>query len=1615
MFLTMVCGIFLGIHAQGNPVISEFMADNRTTAPDENGDFSDWIEIHNPATTAIALDGWYLTDTVANLKKWQFPAVTLQPGEFLVVWASSKNRRVAGAPLHTNFSLAKGGEYLALVKPSGTLVEQAFAPTFPAQSADQSYGARFLSTTLVAADASGRHQIPVSATEPLETWRETSYDDSAWSEGKGGFGFGINSPGMAVRQVSKNGNVYGLDDALALIDLPPSSAAVLSSKSGVYDTANFLGDGPGGHYAFDKVLPDGGGDEYVAVASGFVTIPTSGVYTFGLNSDDGGQILIDGVEIMRDDSFHGSEDFFGSVTLTAGTHTFRAVMFEGGGGDCFEFFAAAGLHTAFNAAAFRLVGDVVNGGLATTTTPVGGGGLVATDLQSGMTASADAYLRMPFTSSGAGAATVASLVMRYNDGFAAWLNGSAVAAANVPTSLLWNSVATASRTNDQTLRRQAFNVTASLPSLVNGSNVLAIQGLNSAATDPSFLSVSELILGSLNPALSPAFYGGGLATPGWINGAPSSLGQVADTRFSMSRGFYTEPITVAITCTTPGAVIRYTTDGSAPTDTNGVIYTAPLAISTTTVVRTRASLDGWTATNTDTQTYLFPNDVLTQSADGSAPPGWPTTSGTDQELNFGMDPRIVNHANPDIGGPAAVKAALLALPSLSVTTDLSNLFDIDGSQGIYAHPDGHGFAWERPASVEWLATPDAANPRGKGEFQINAGIRVRGGYSRSTGNPKHALRFFFREEYGASKLSYPLFGQDAAQEFDKIDLRTAQNYSWSFSGDSRNTFLREESSRQAMLDLGHPGSHLRYVHLYLNGRYWGLYNLDERTEAAFAQTYLGGNKADYDVLKAEPSNGYATGATDGDLTAWRDLWSLGKIHRAAPTNENYFRMMGLAADGITATTEPVLLDADSLIDYLLLTFWTGNLDGCTSAFFGEENANNWFTLRRRDGNTRKGFIYFAHDFEHSLLDVNEDRTGPFTRDTESNFAFSNPLFLHQDLIANPEYRMRWADRVHRHLFNDGKLTAIAWQNRINKLAAFVEPAIIAESARWGDAKSADPLTKQDWLTAQNSLLNYLSPRGAVVMNQLRADNLYPDLDAPVLSPAGGHQQEGVEVTVQGPPSATIYSMPDGSDPRAVGGALRAEALAYATNSTPTEILIPMSSSGWKWRGDGSDQGSTWRTDGFDDSSWQPGTSELGYGDGDEATLVPIVDANPDQAGAQKAATCYFRHSFTTTDIHKITSLALTVEYDDAFAVYLNGVRIAGNLPANPAYNYYSGSAIEDTVSDSTIPPSLLREGANTLCIEVHQANTNSSDLSMNLALSATRAITTTPLVLTGTGERILRFRALSGTTWSALSESTYQVGTVLPTAADLVVSEISFAPQSPYQDAEFIELLNASSTAILDLSGARFTLGVEFTFPANTQLLPGGRVLVVKNTATFTNLHGSGKPIAGIFQNGTGLSNTGERLRLEATDGSQLLDFSYATGFPWPASTNGLGRSMILTDPRDPTNPLSWRPSTATNGNPGTSDSIPRLPGQSLLDYATGGTLPAYDRATGRLSITRRLGTDAATLRPQWSTDLKQWSLQSLTLISDTPDESGNSTLNWQLSSTPTPRAFLRLQVTEKP
>lgn len=139
-FLRFWLALFLVLSSRGAPLISEFMAANDSGLKDEEGEFSDWIEIHNPDAQPVSLSGFRLTDDPSRVRGWTLPAVTLDAGSYLVVFASGKNRSTPGLPLHTDFQLAAGGEYLALVAPDGVTVVSAFDPAYPPQFENESFG-----------------------------------------------------------------------------------------------------------------------------------------------------------------------------------------------------------------------------------------------------------------------------------------------------------------------------------------------------------------------------------------------------------------------------------------------------------------------------------------------------------------------------------------------------------------------------------------------------------------------------------------------------------------------------------------------------------------------------------------------------------------------------------------------------------------------------------------------------------------------------------------------------------------------------------------------------------------------------------------------------------------------------------------------------------------------------------------------------------------------------------------------------------------------------------------------------------------------------------------------------------------------------------------------------------------------------------------------------------------------------------------------------------------------------------------------------------------------------------------------------------------------------------
>ena len=160
-------------------LITEFMASNTGALLDQDGDSSDWIEIQNVGNSAGSLAGWRLADSA---DEWTFPNVNVAAGGYITVFASNKDRAVAGSELHTNFSLAAEGERLALLRPDQS-VRQQFNP-YPPQFENVSYGIVQDAAPLVATGANAKYRVPVAADNGLGTsWTQTSFNDASWTSG----------------------------------------------------------------------------------------------------------------------------------------------------------------------------------------------------------------------------------------------------------------------------------------------------------------------------------------------------------------------------------------------------------------------------------------------------------------------------------------------------------------------------------------------------------------------------------------------------------------------------------------------------------------------------------------------------------------------------------------------------------------------------------------------------------------------------------------------------------------------------------------------------------------------------------------------------------------------------------------------------------------------------------------------------------------------------------------------------------------------------------------------------------------------------------------------------------------------------------------------------------------------------------------------------------------------------------------------------------------------------------------------------------------------------------------------------------------------------------------
>lgn len=601
------------------------------------------------------------------------------------------------------------------------------------------------------------------------------------------------------------------------------------------------------------------------------------------------------------------------------------------------------------------------------------------------------------------------------------------------------------------------------------------------------------------------------ATPGQPN--DSSIlwgGMTAPVQASVARGFHYEPLNVALSTETDNAEIRYTLDGSTPTADHGEIYSQPISISNTTILRTVAVKPDWRTGAAATYSYIFPEAVVNQPADpaGFSNIAWPEHWGTHRitlfgynkgdpvESDYGMDPKVTQ----DPAYQERMVESLLSLPSISLVTDMSNL-DI-----YFEDPQMRGPESERPASIEFIY-PDEPER----DFHVGTGLRIQGGAGRWEYMPKHSFRLFFKQKYGTTKLRHKVFDDSHLTSFNTLVLRGGVGRS--FAGhpntvdqpDVHNdhhmtTYARDEWARDSEIAISGAGSHGTFVHLYLNGLYWGLYNLVERPDRSFAADYFGGDVESWFTA----THG---GAGDGQPDRFVVMMQLAEA-RGLADPDKYATMLEF-------------IDPVHFSDYMILNWAMGNRDW---------PENNWYINVNYPAGRN---LFFVWDAENTWNVGAELRIGGVPKE---GAPFPNVAKLVFDaLMENEEYRLLLADRLSKHLRNDGLLTDEPSQARWRAIAEPLEPAIIAESARWGDTRYAEPITLDDWQIANEHVLSQMVGNGERLLQQARAAGYYPSIDAPNFSQHGGEFNQSLFVEISTAENGEIWYTLDGSDPRGEAG------------------------------------------------------------------------------------------------------------------------------------------------------------------------------------------------------------------------------------------------------------------------------------------------------------------------------------------------------------------------------------------------------------------------------------------------------------------------------------------------
>jgi len=1392
--------------ARTEPVISEFMASNLTTLKDGHGNYEDWIEIWNPDAVAADLEGWRLTDNKNRPDKFVFPALTLPPNGRIVVFADGRAGSTGAAThidplgyLHTTFSLAKEGEYLALIKPDGVTRTTELNP-YPAQITDFSFGPPESVETLVGGVSPVRFAVPTNAVydTAATNWTQRVFNDAAWTAAVGsGVGFEAGSPlgawlldegaGSTVASdctggghgavTNGTGQSFGQPGAHAA-----SATAVGFSGAGGLTVPYAAALNPPVSFTFAAwVYPTGGSGTYRTVVSsrvgtaglqrGYILYLTpDNTWQFWTGYPGSWQILSGGAAALN---------VWSHVAIARDAAGVKRIYVNGAlkGAAAQSYLPnnnpANGLHLGCGhdiGNDYRFVGRIDDAafwghdigaelldlhrseGIQSLPTPLYPAHF-QTDVHDAMRGrNPGLYARYSFAVADRDRYSALRLRVKYDDGFVAFLNGTEILRRNFSGVRAFDALADSDRDDSSAVAFENADVTAAaLPALVSGTNTFALHGLTFVTNATAFL-LTPVLDAALVPEALPAGYFV-TATPGAVNAAQSvapgpDLSEVAHTPEQPEAA-------TAITVT------ARVTPRLAPVQSVALVYRVNYGAESAPVALADAG--------------PYPGAV-----DGS---------------------RLYTGTIPASHGAAArqmLRYRLTAADSAGriwrapYPTDLSNDDGVSQSPEYFGTVIADGALTASMPIMQWF-TADVPNSDTRvgsrasvwyeGRFYDNLYVRQRGGYT----------------SYGSQKFNfnrgYNLWVNETLGRVGEVNLNS--------SGADGNAF-RVSAAYAVYRAAGHPACESFPVALVRNGSFQRIAHLIEQVDDEFLERHgFDRNGALYKFVQRLGEQNTPGNVVNGDYSgspAFKDENPIYGVEKKTRIHETFADYAAFTA--AIAPSRALEARRKTLFDNLNLPNFVNFM--AVRALIAEIDVNrkNFYAYRDSDGSG-----------EWFLFPWDKDMTFGVGYSTDPASNRNNPWQATDTFKHDPSGTRQWC---------------VLWQN------GYDVPEI-----------------------------------RAMVGRRLRTlmDGMMGAPGTPI--PGNAPLEQEVEGVL-----AQLAAPPPGFTPGS----------SYANRATFDTWLANHRTALFATYGPGSAYGMI------------PAAAS-------GALAVALAEVVPSPETAAPGFLPY-QHEYlvlTNAGAEEVDLSGWTLwksGADKPFFAFASGTVLpgAGRAPLHRLHVCRSLPGFRGRPGAPDAPEFAVGTYAGRI-----------ADAAGGIVELRAGPLTSSPLVAT-----------LAVAPAPSPSQQHLRVTELMFAPAAPTASELALAPGTEAKDYEFVELANCGSGA-LDLTGARITDGVDFTFPAFT-LAAGQRALVVADATAFAARYGAAGLIAGAYDGN--LDNSGERLRIRDASGETILDFVYNPRWFPPAAGGGysLVARVAAPDPAAYAYATCWALSGTAGGTPGAAD-----------------------------------------------------------------------------------------------